>query len=285
MANKGPSYYVFISLTTIALLVGRAYQHWFFDPPYRSFFLDESLFSWAVEWFSTQSWNDYTLSLRTDLLIREFSRSAGLLFFITALLVPFARTALRQLLKIMLVLSSLLLFFMSFCYYLDVGFQVGQWLEYAAQIASPLLLWMALQNWKKQSLLWLIKIAVALTFIGHGLYAFGYHPVPGNFIEMIITTLKLDNDGAVVLLKIAGVLDFLVGIGVFLPKVNRIAFFYAVVWGFLTAAARLTSYVYFNHLFWLTVHQTLFEFLIRIPHFMIPAIGFLMVRLPKRSLS
>ncbi len=93
-----------------------------------------------------------------------------------------------------------------------------------------------------------------------------------------ITTLGLSNAQAMVFLQFAAVIDFVVAIGVFIPVVSRWVFLYTLLWGLLTAAARLTTHVYFDHLFRLTLHQTLFEFLIRVPHFMLPLVGFLMTK-------
>lgn len=35
------------------------------------------------------------------------------------------------------------------------------------------------------------RAAISATFIGHGLYAVGYYPMPGNFLEMTMRSLSI----------------------------------------------------------------------------------------------
>ncbi|MEL7123203.1 MAG: hypothetical protein AAFO07_27390, partial [Bacteroidota bacterium] len=177
---------------------------------------------------------------------------------------------------ILLSLSSILLFFMAYCYYLDHSYQFAQILEYAAQILSPIL-FLLLVVWKRLNTFhYLIRIAIAATFVGHGLYALGiFYPVPGHFVHMIVSNLPVLNSKALEFLKLAGWLDMVVAVGIFIPKVDRYVLFYAFIWGFLTSLARLTTYVSLDHMFGLSLHLYGFEFAIRIAHFLLPLIAFL----------
>ncbi len=123
-----------------------------------------------------------------------------------------------------------------------------------------------------------IKLAIALTFIGHGLFAIGYYPVPGYFIDMIIKVFHIGEDAARNLLKIVGWLDIVFAIVLlfFRGKYLKIALGYIILWGFLTALARIVANIYLG-LGWESILPWVPAFLIRIPHFMIPIILYLSI--------
>ena len=52
-----------------------------------------------------------------------------------------------------------------------------------------------------------LKVAIALTFTCHGLYAVGYYPRPGKFIQMTMTILGTNKEASVIFLNI-GVCEF-----------------------------------------------------------------------------
>ncbi len=258
-------------LALLGVFLGRAYQHLWFEGPYRAFFLDEQLFGWAVAQFTGKgSWTDYALSLETDAHIRIFTRIAGIVFIFSAFLFAlFWKTRPRWLWPVA-IFNSLLLLFLAFGFYLEKGYQLGQWIEYSAQIAMPVLaIWAARPGMTRAFRLTAYAV-VALTFIGHGLYALGVHPVPGDFVYMLTQNIPLTDTEAKNVLYVAGWLDLGVAVGVFIPGLRKYSLLYAFFWGGLTSLARLTSYLVFGHLFWLTVHQWFFQFLVRLPHFLLP---------------
>ena len=263
---------VFIVLFSACLLLlfGRAYQHIYFEAPYRSFFLKEAYFGWAIHWFSNMNWADYVNSLDVDYAIHSFGLSVGIFFLCTAFLIYLLNSRFKRTAQILCGIASVLLAFMAFSYYLDKGYQLAQIMEYTAQVATPSLLAWYVANPKSQLFNWVIKTVVGLTFLGHGLYALGLYPVPGYFVHMVISNLDVTNTQAEQLLLAAGWMDVGVAVGVFIPKIDRYWLIYAVVWGFLTALARLTTYILWDHMFWLSVHQIGFAFLIRTPHFLLP---------------
>jgi hypothetical protein len=130
----------------------------------------------------------------------------------------------------------------------------------------------------------LLVVAVALTFACHGLYAFGYYPLPGNFVEMTISILHCSEGFAQTFLKVMGGVDIVVGFLLVVGrKVNiptnyqRPTIYYCVVWGFATALARLWA----NFLPSLPVSSILDwmpEFLIRVPNFLLPIVLLLQPR-------
>jgi len=260
-----------IALGSVLLfLLGRAFQHLVFEGPYRAFFLDEQHFGVLQSWLGQGTWYDYVNDPITDVRILWYTRAVGVLWVLCAL--SFLRW--KQIhggLQLALVfLSTGTLVFYAGCAYLDKGYQSAQWIEHSAQFLFPALSLWFLRSSQMPSWNILARLAIALTFTGHGMYAMGLFPVPGNFVYMTTTILGVSDAFAKDLLYVAGILDLLVSVALFLPKVDRIALWYCVGWGLLTALARPLTYIYFNHLFWITVQQTLFEFVVRIPHFILP---------------
>ncbi len=256
--------------TAALFLLGRSYQHLFFEGPYRAFFMDESLFGGVVKKFTDLSWFDYISFEGLDPNILFYTRIVGILWLITASFFIFFQKIPKWLSGLAVAFSALTLFFLAFCYYCEKGFQWAQWIEYSSQFMFPILAFWVQSGRFTQPFIFLGKIAVALTFLGHGLYALGVFPVPGNFVYMTIVSLGVSNEMASNILFIAGVLDMLVVILLFVPKMDKAALIYAALWGLLTSIARPRTMILLGNLFWLTLHQSFFEFVVRIPHFMLP---------------
>jgi hypothetical protein len=253
-------------------LIGRAYHHLRFEGPYRAFFLDENWNGWYVSCCTSQTWLDFVNNPATDAGILLYTRILGTVLAITAIAFLVSKWVPKSIAWTLALLSTLGIGFMGFSYYLDMGYQSAQFIEYTAQTLMPLL--MAWIVWGSPNITWrwLMKLAIALTFLGHGLYALNVFPVPGNFVYMIQSIMGLSDAAAKDLLWIAGILDLAVVVGLFIPAITRYALIYAFIWGLLTSLARPFAYILFNHLFYLTVHQYLFEFFVRVPHFMLPLI-------------
>ena len=125
--------------------------------------------------------------------------------------------------------------------------------------------------------LWL-RIVIAMTFISHGLYAIGYYPLPGVFIEMTTAILGVSEETAIVFLKVMGVLDFVASVFILLPypKLIKLGLFYCIVWGILTALARPVAFYYPE--FWLeSLHQWLYQAVFRLPQGLLPLVAFLIL--------
>ncbi len=249
------------------VLIGRSIQHIFYSTPYRAFFLDARWFGWYI---GESRWMHWATDLATDISIKHIAFIIGIILLCFGLIFIFHRIVPRFILIICACISSLILLFLAFCFYLEAGYQYAQIIEFASQVFMPIAaVWFAIKA-NSKTLMTFIKIAIALTYTGHGLYALGLMPIPGNFVYMLIETLGVSDEQAIRILKIAGVMDLIVAVGIFIPKIDRILLFYALIWGFLTALARPLAYIVPNHLFWLTVKQTWFEFAVRVPHFILP---------------
>src|SRR6056297_482882 len=260
-----------LALAALSLFLwARAYQHFFFEGPYRSFFLDQALFGGIQNLISDLSWLEFVTDPQTDRGILFYTRFMAWVWLLTGLLVLGYRKVSGPLLWVLAILSSLGLLFYAASDYLDKGYQLAQWIEYAAQIAMPVLMVFLLHKGVNRRWLFVAKVAIALTFIGHGLYALGYFPVPGHFVYMTTAILGVSDSGARDLLFVAGVLDLVAVVFLFVPKIDKYALMYCILWGFLTALARPVAYIQPGPVFWIGLHQSVYEFFVRLPHFMLP---------------
>jgi hypothetical protein len=183
-----------------------------------------------------------------------------------------------------IIIGVILLVILAFVTFKSKFFHVGEIFEFGIQIISPLILILIVQQKMEMSkILFFSKIAVAITFVGHGLYAFGFYPQPGNYIDMVITITGLSEDVTRSFLTAMGIIDFVVAIAIFRPfSISKYALLYCAAWGLLTAFARVVAG--FNADFMLqTLHQWGFETIFRLAHGLIPLWIFLMER--KRGLA
>ena len=265
----------FLKIAAFTVLFGRAYHHFFFDIPLSSLLWDQSLMSGLVNSILGISWEEFsTSSLAEDILV--YPRYAFFILYAATFIFLFKKENRKQAGDILLLLSSFGLIFLAFLYYKDHFTYTGQFIEYSLQFGSPLFLYLFSRNIvSEKRLVLLMKIAVSLAFVGHGLYAFGFYPVPVKFIEMTCSILPMDESVAKIFLRTAGVLDFLVAIGIYWRKIERPLLAYAAIWGLFTALARITAY--FNpELALASIHQWWFESLLRMPHMLIPLLLFVL---------
>ncbi len=259
-----------LKISTFLIFLGRAYQHIVWDAPYRAFLWDEGNLKGIVENIFGVTWNDYVTSLSAASAISFSIRTIGVFYLLCAIATLLMKPNMKKLGKLFLLGGSIGLFILALLYCKEKFFHVGQFFEYTIQFMSPVLLYMVMFTaieFKKIRLIALI--AIALTFSCHGLYAIGYYPRPGTFIDMTLNTLPITEPSAHLMLKIAGVLDFVVAIAIFIPRISYAALIYAFVWGGLTAIARLAGHFHIDFL-GNTFSQWTWEMLIRLPHALIP---------------
>lgn len=276
MAAQSPRYpekwlFKLLQLAAICVLLGRAYQHWFWDAPYRAILWDESLMKPLVEGLFGISWREYAGNVGVDRAIQAAMKVIGSLLAVGAVVAAFPRWFPEKARWGLVALSAWLVF-LAFLYYKEQNFQFGQFIEYALQAGAPLFFFLYLkkEDGLQPRLETMIRWAAALTFAGHGLYAVGYYPRPGHFTVMVINSLGLPPDASNQLLWVAGILDFVVAAWLVLPLPGRtIALIYCVIWGFLTSTGRLTGNFH-SEFFSSFLHQWLFEFVYRVPHFLLP---------------
>jgi hypothetical protein len=257
---------VWMKIATFCLLLGKAWQHLRWDPPYRAWLWDEKWMRSLIEKMGW-TWQAYLNSPVIEQNIRMGIKSLGLALLLAAFSV-FLPQRLGRVRNFLLMIASLILFFVALLICKDQGWQLGQFLELVLQWATPVLyvLW---QKDNRNAVFW-TKIAIASTFIGHGMYALGWYPRPGAYLDMCINGLGISQNQAVTFLNTAGTLDLLASILIFIPfRGSMGVYIYLIGWGFLTAIARVWSHFSWDFLGnW--AEMWLHEWLMRFPHFLVP---------------
>ena len=263
------------------MLIGRAYEHIRWGGPFRDIFYHPDGFGgWYANLINRplkEIYNDHFY----ETALSYFSDGIGVIFLLTAVLILFFERLQKFKSLIFISTGCLALTFFGFLYGKNLA-QIGMFFEHSAQLASPLLFLWSYQR-KNDKVVWWATVSIAITFLCHGLYAYGYYPQPGNFADMMILGFGLTEDFSRELLIIIGILDFVfaaIAIGslisfviplnhIWVRRILQINLWYAILWGFLTALARLyTSYTEGMFLHW--ADQYWLEFMVRIPHFIIP---------------
>ncbi len=278
-------------ISCIALLLGRAWQFLSKSTPFNSLFYHSVLMDPVVKYIYQTNWKDYLTNPSWHSNYKLLINGFGFFLLFSLILVLIIKKIPLWISKTHLIISSILFLFLAFCYYLDKGFRIGQFIEYSLQFCTPLFLLYYYKNSivehhssKINRFILALKIATAFTFIGHGLFAIGYYPLPGHFIDMMIKGFHITQTTATQFLFIVGVLDILFAILLFIPnhKIQIIALYYIIIWGFLTALARVYSNFSFD-LGWYSLQQWLPEFLMRVPHFLVPLLLLFLIKDKKQQ--
>lgn len=270
--DSGKLLVILLKISAFFVFIGRAWQHFRWEPPYRSVLWDQSLMEGIINKVFGLTWLEYTHSEAI-----EQATSAGIfymgvvyvLFAVASLIISNKAGLVNKIAKAFVLTGALNLVLLAFLFSKDLFLDAGQFFEYAIQIGSPALLWLHFSRFSKQRMKLYMKIAIALTFICHGLYAMGYYPTPGMWVDMVINTFSVSDQKAIEFLKIAGYLDIVFGLLLFVPGVLKPTLAYLVFWGFITTAARIYTNLYLGSIS-LILEHFLHEVLIRIPHFLMP---------------
>lgn len=270
-----------IKIACFFLLLGRGLQLTFWDGPLRVFFWNEGLLSPLVEFITPWKWHEYVTHPAVDSFINFLTRALGLFLLGCAFLVPIITQGHKKLAKVYIVASGILtlVFFLMF---VGKNFAIGMLIEHALQAGTPLLLYLTIFG-KVSPPKWvrLLKILIACTFVGHALFAVGFHPRPGHFIDMILSVFPVQEHTAVGLLNIAGFLDIVTSIMLFIPRLSLVALTFQIFWGFTTAFARIVAH--FDTNLGMDTARWLIETIYRFPHGMIPLVLFLYLRSQKNN--
>ena len=262
-----------LRIACVALLIGRGLDAVIGDLPLRTILWNQALLEPLVSGVFGVPWENYVRSLLLDRIINTLSTSVGIYFLVVSSLVISgkAKDRLPKLLKI----ASGILAAVFVLKFMEKSFAIGMLIEHGAQFMAPLAYswWLSQGRITKQHEL-AIKIAIACTFLGHALFAVGFHPVPGGFIDMIINVLGFSQEGAKELLLVAGSLDIACAIFIFIPVLDRYALCFMIAWGLITASARVLAHVDLDQFFY-TAHQWGLEMIYRLPHGLLPLAVFL----------
>lgn len=259
-----------LQVAAFTLFLGRAWEHLFWDPPFRALLWQQSLLEWPVNTLLNMEWKAYVTSPIVDRNIQNLIRLNGLFYLLCAVVVLFLQKLPLRVFRFFMFLGSFSLLVLAMLYWKEYFEKFGQFLEYSLQVGAPLFLYYFVAKGVKPKLVMSMKIATAVTFVAHGLYAVGYYTRPGNFLSMVISMFGVSEETAVLVLNVAGTFDFIAAVLIFLPGwPARAGLIYCMIWGFGTSIARIWAYFYPD--FWQeSLFQWTHEFLLRTPHFLIP---------------
>lgn len=274
-----------LRISCFLVFLGRAWQHLFWDAPLRTILWDEALMETTINVLFSISWFDYVTSSYADSVIQNIVEGFGVFYLIMAIITLVIKRQ-QKFLAVLYVWASVCLAFLAFLYCKEKFYHSGQFLEYAIQVLSPIFFYRFLKTDQSISIKWLnvMKLTIALTFAAHGLYAFGFYPRPGVFVDMVINIMGVSEPTAHWLLQAAGLADFVVAVGLFIPRISTYCLAYCVLWGFLTAIARTWANVDLGPFTFSLLHQYLPQTLYRLPHALIP-LAALLLEVSRRRLQ
>ena len=258
------------------VFLGRGYGYLFWGSPLRVLLADEGIMTPVLRGLFGMGWNSYANNLTLSEWTETVQRGIGLLWLTTGVLVLIdsllpARRSWRHLVTACVALSWPPLFLHALLETKDHFFRPVHFCEFAIQLMVPLLYlaWLRgrlTDRWFRSG----ARLAIALTFAAHGLYALGVYPVPGNFVDMTIIILECSEASARRFLTVVGWLDLAVAVGICFRPLAGPLLLYATGWGLATALARLaTGYqLEVADLF----HQYAYLTVYRLPHGLLPLV-------------
>lgn len=267
MLNK-PNALQCLRVVLFFLFAGRAWQYLRWDVPLRSVLWSQHLMESVIDRFLGMSWVDYTRDPVVERSIELIQDVFGWIYVILAICTLVYRRKIYWLGSVFIAGSAGLLFHTILLWY-GKGMQWPILIEYTTQIFLPILFVTLVHQWNPRAWKLLAKLAIAGTFIGHGIYAAGIFPQPGSFVQMSISSFGMGDELASSFVKLMGYLDFIAVIMIFIPRTERWGLWYCVVWGLLTAFARLHANFY-PEIFWGWLDQWWFETAIRLCHGLLP---------------
>lgn len=257
-----------LKFSVFSVFLGRAYQYLFWDAPFRSFFWDETLLKPFIESVLKIEWYEYVSSASVDSAIQGLILFFGGVYVVAAVMALFYKYN-KPVYKIILVIGTVGLIILAYLLMKEQFYRIGQFFEHSLQFGIPLILVYYHSSFIKAHLGIILKTLIAIVFVAHALYALGYYPVSGYFLDMTINIFGFSEEAAKTFLLVAGILDILTAILIFVPRAAKYALIYMVVWGLLTALARLVSGINFDF-FWESIHSSLYQTIYRLPHGLIP---------------
>jgi hypothetical protein len=233
-----------------------------------------------VETILNMSWNEYATNIEYTGYVVVFTRVCSFVLMVGGITAIFwNKINLIKLKKTIIALGILILLLLGVCIFKDKNYSVLQVFELFIQLSLPIVLLLdfdkTLENSNKKTLKLILKLAVSLTFIAHGLYAMGIPFYPGHFIDMTISITGMTENQSKVFLTIAGFLDVIAAISIYFKQTFKYALTYIFFWGLITAMARIVSGFNSDFIFD-SIHNSLYATIYRLPHGLIAAVLFLL---------
>ena len=132
-----------LQFSAFTVFLGRAWQHLYWDAPFRTLLWDESWLSGIVQDWLGMNWETYITSMEVDENISWSIQCFGILYLLSAFVALFVKRLPRFFYHLLLVGTAGLIF-LALLYCKERFFSIGQFLEYTLQFGSPLFLWLSL---------------------------------------------------------------------------------------------------------------------------------------------
>lgn len=265
--NRDQILILILQAGTVLCLLGWTWTHFYWEGPYAVLVWNETTHSLAEK--LGLGWEEFVGTGANDGLVQRWLHVLAWFYLgVTVCTLTVRRKSTYQLVP--LLLAVVLLGVLFYAKYLGSQRQLPMLIEHGSQFFMPLLFVLALKIGPRHPVVFnLAIIAVTLTFVGHGAYALGLWPTPGNFYAMTKKIMGWDEAIITVFLRVAGVLDFLLCLGLLIPRLRMASALYAFSWGLATAVARPMAGMSSELSFW-GADQFVHEAFLRAPHFLIP---------------
>ena len=253
-------WFTLLKLSAFSVFIGRAYQFIFFDAPFKAIFTLPFIENLIDQVRLQKVEFDYAINL--------FTTSCGFVFIVAAITALFWEKIRPDYLKRSIIyIGTGIMILLALATAKEKDYAVLQILELFIQISAPVVLLLVKQvtqaNLDKIKLV--LKIAISATFMAHGLFALGMIYYPVNFVDMTTGILSLTESQAKVFLTTVGILDIITAALLYFPKTLKIGLRYALIWGFITALARVV-YGFNADLIAVSIHDSLYGTIYRLPH-------------------
>ena len=269
-----------LRLGTFLCFAGWTWVHFYWEGPYGVLLWQDATYAFAER--LGVSWESFVGSGADDGLVQKWIAWIGWLYLGCTILALTVRGKSRIQMAALMG-GSVLLAIVAYARYLAAQRQLPMFIEHGGQILIPVLLVMALSLGARHRVTVITAIvAFITTFGGHGCYALGLWPVPSGYHAMTSLILQVEHETATSILRVTGVLDFVVCLGICIPSLRRGCALYAAAWGFLTAIARPVVGMSLSLNYWGADHF-LHEAVLRSPHFLIPLQLFILWRPPRQA--
>lgn len=235
-----PREYLLLQLMVFFLFFGRAWQAFFFSIPLEEVFWDEYWLHDIVELLTGNTWEHYVRTSESFIILLQ--RAFALVWLVCAGL-TWSRLDKRWAVAVWWSGTGLL-WFLFFLYFKEMFWSWGQLFEYASQAVAPIFLYsMYRYGLNTPAYRFGLQLTIATTFFCHGLYAYGYYPQPAVWVDWCIYVFFMSEDTARLFLWWVGVFDMLKLVIIFIPfkPLQWLLLWYCLVWGFMTALARVVS--------------------------------------------
>ena len=253
-------WFILLRLAVFFVFVGRAYQFIFFDAPFKAV-----LTLPFIENFIDKTWLE---NVKVDHAIHLFTTSCGFLFLLAAITALAWQTIrLDRLKRSIIYIGTAIMILLTVATAKEKDYAVLQIFELCIQLSAPVALLLVKQATQADlsKIKLTLKVAISATFMAHGLFALGIIYYPDNFVDMTTGILSLTESQAKVFLTTAGILDVITATFLYFPKTLKIALRYALIWGLITALARVV-YGFNADIMATSIHDSLYGTIYRLPH-------------------